>query len=190
MGIQLRAYLVDQKLPEISRAVWDILVAIDQEFVPPLSQRAGTTETRFSPGKVIQDLPGPTEYYQQVLQQNIVLTQREQEWVGLLSFRQAFLLEAISGHGPCNYVTTIGVVPSSRGIGVARAMYDYVLSNLPAQYSCSRWATRTWSTNDSHIQLLRELQFQLAVTVKDQRAPGIDTLYFVRDSSVLAEDAD
>ncbi|MBN1667341.1 MAG: GNAT family N-acetyltransferase [Anaerolineales bacterium] len=185
MGSNLDACLVDRQDPAIRQAVWEILVEIDHEFVPPLSQRHGTTEARFSQAGSPVECEGPVEYYQQIIEQNIVLVHKDALWIGLLSFRQGYLLESIWDLGPCNYVTTIGVRPGSRGLGVARVMYNFVLSDLPAPYTCPIWATRTWSSNHHHISLLQDLGFKLAATIKDHRAPGVDTLYYVRDSAAL-----
>ena len=51
--------------------VWEILSASEKEFIPPLSERKGTTQQSFSEEK--DDNVGLTLYYQQMLQQEFIL---------------------------------------------------------------------------------------------------------------------
>ena len=174
----IQAQIVDQNDPQIYQAIWEILVAIDQDFVPPLSNRNSTTTSQFDSVQA-QEMPaGPTEYFNEILQQTIILAKQDQTWVGLFSFRHQYLVEPIRSSCPCNYVTTVGVLPGYRGIGVARSMYAYALTELPAPFRSPAWATRTWSSNDDHIRLLNDLGFQAVDILKHHRAPGIHTIYF------------
>ena len=168
---------VNTKNPKIQRAIWNLLTEIDQEFVPPLSFRDSTIAMKFS-GEHTQETKGPRAYFEEILTQKIALAKVQKKWAGFLSFRYITDLEVLANYLPCNYLTTIGVIPDFRNIGVARSLYRYVLHDLPHELQAPYWATRTWSTNEDHLHLLRSLGFSLAAKIENHRGPGLDTLYY------------
>ena len=169
---------VDPQDAAIREALWKLLVLIDHEFVPPLSVRESTTEMTLS-GNERNATTGPRAYFNQILQQNIIMAQVEGNWTGFLSFRHNDTLALLGDHNPCNYLTTIGVSPYYRNIGIARSMYRFALNDLPPEIQSPYWATRTWSTNDDHIHLLNKIGFTLAAKLDHHRGAGIDTHYYV-----------
>ena len=168
---------VDPSNPAICDALWKLLAMIDHEFVPPLSARESTTEMILA-GKAHTTTMGPRTYFNNILKQSIVMAQVEGEWVGFLSFQHNCNLELLKDYTPCNYLTTIGVSPYSRNIGIARSMYRYILNDLAPELQAAFWATRTWSTNNDHLHLLVNLGFSCVATIKNHRGEGVDTLYF------------
>ena len=153
------------------------MLKIDQEFVPPLSARNSTVTMQLSEAQT-QAIKGPIAYFEEILSQVIVLAKVENYWAGFLSYRYQDKLAILPDFSPCNYLTTIGVTPEFRNIGIARSLYRYVLHDLPADLQAPFWVTRTWSTNTDHLYLLKSLGFTLAATIKDHRGPGVDTLYY------------
>jgi hypothetical protein len=174
--------VVDPQNQTIRDALWTLLKSIDHEFIPPLSMRESTTDMHLS-GPGLRAETGPRTYFGKLLTQNIVMAKVDGQWAGVLAFRHNSHLEILGKCNPCNYLTTIGVSPQHRNIGIARSMYRFVLNDLPPELQCPFWATRTWSTNDDHLHLLRKIGFTLKHQIKNHRGDGIDTFYFCYDLS-------
>jgi ribosomal protein S18 acetylase RimI-like enzyme len=159
-------------------ALWKLLLMIDHEFVPPLSTRESTTEMKLV-GNERNATTGPRAYFNNILKQNIIMARVEGFWVGFLSFQHNCTLQFLKEWAPCNYLTTIGVSPYYRNIGIARSMYRFILNDLTPELQAPYWATRTWSTNSDHLHLLNKIGFSCASTVENHRGYGIHTLYYV-----------
>ena len=118
------------------------------------------------------------DYFEDIQQQAVILAQQADETIGFLSFRHNYTIEALPEFSPCNYITTIGVSNSYRGRGAGRLLYDYIIHHLPPELQSRFWVTRTWSGNNSHINILSGYGFDLAKSIDNHRGPGISTLYF------------
>jgi len=155
--------------------VWELLKEVDLEFVPPLSTRNSTTSVNLRPGAPRS--PGPQSYFEEALGQLTLLAFADGEPVGFMSCIPSHRHARIGGQ--CTYLSTLAVSGPARRLGVARALYEALLT-LPDMYASPWVATRTWSTNDGHRELLASLGFQEVANVADDRGPGIDTLYYAR----------
>ncbi len=155
--------------------IWEMLKEADTEFIPPLSSRYKTTQNDF-----IHDIPGSLmEYYESLLDQTFIFHCRGKEIAGFISFKPDYHL--INPHGldiKCHYISTIIVKGEYRNTGIAKKMYDFLLSSSDMPI-----ATRTWSSNTEHIGLLNKLGFKEELRIKNDRGEGIDTIYFVKHSS-------
>ena len=168
-------FVYQKKLPKLYQSyVWDILCATEKEFIPPLSERKSTTQQSF-PGEKA-DKRGLTEYYKQMLQQEFILAIENEKVIGFLSFITDHLLQAEGEEFVCDYVSTIVVSSEFRGHGVARKMYNALFENRKGK----NYATRTWSTNYSHIRLLKRIGFELVALLPNERGDGIDTVYYFK----------
>ena len=98
--------------------------------------------------------------------------------LGFVSFRHDYNVESLSDYSPCTYLSTIAVNPKFRGEKVATKLYDFMINEVPKKYPSKYLVTRTWSTNEIHIKLLKNLNFNLVKTVDNQRGGGIDTVYY------------
>lgn len=162
---------------------FDLLKRSDKEFVPPLSHRIGTgmnfaTATTPPPG-----VAGIERYFDDLKQQQLVFARIAGVPAGFLSFRPEIQNACFGQFQPVNYVTTICIEPEFRGCGIGAGFYRFMLSNLPADHQLPFTGTRTWSTNESHIHLLKNMGFDVACTLPNDRAPGVDTVYFYRQST-------
>lgn len=157
--------------------VRELLCASDKEFIPPLSERKGTTQQSFSEKK--DDNTGLTLYYQQMLQQEFILAIENEKVVGFLTFIPDHILDLESNKYKCDYVSTVIVSSESRGAGIARKMYHALFENRKG----NNFATRTWSTNYSHMHLLKKMEFELVALLPNDRGEGIDTVYYFKDGS-------
>ena len=159
------------------KEIQKILYDADDEFVPALSARASTTQTLLSED-TINDNHGAYEYFQTMKKQSIILAVEEEGAMAFLSFIPGYHLtvqdeELIK----TSYVSTIVVSPEYRGRGICPLLYDKLFS-LSKDNSVS---TRTWSTNISHISILRKLGFKTIATLPDDRGKGVDTVYFCKE---------
>jgi ribosomal protein S18 acetylase RimI-like enzyme len=120
----------------------------------------------------------PVAYLASVLGQHAILALSAGTVVGLISFRAAHSEPLLRDWSPCDYVSTVIVVPELRRRGIARSLYTRLLgrTGMRSPYV----ATRTWSTNYIHLNLLVELRFARVAYLPDHRGPGIATVYYAR----------
>ncbi|MFC7021250.1 MULTISPECIES: GNAT family N-acetyltransferase [Haloarcula] len=152
-----------------------LLAEANDEFVPPLASREGTTQTA---GLDEQRNDALEDYHEQCMDQSFVLAHADDDVYGFLSFRQDYATEALGDYIPSNYVSTIIVDEARRREGYARRMYETLLTDLPPSARAPYVTTRTWSTNDGHLTLLEELGFECLARLEDDRGEGIDTVYY------------
>lgn len=170
-------------IPEAGRfsdGVRRLLVASDDEFVPPLSAREGTTQRDGLADASDADSVDRSidAYHSQCVSQHLIVCHDGGDLRGFMSFRDGYRTPELDGFQPSNYVSTIVVAPEHRRRGVAREMYERILSELPSKIQSPYVTTRTWSTNRSHLSLLEELGFENVATLPDDRGDGIDTVYY------------
>ncbi|MCD6347421.1 MAG: GNAT family N-acetyltransferase [Bacteroidales bacterium] len=161
---------------EIASAIKEILIEINEEFVPSLSSRESTITKHL----INRDSKNCSidSYLNYVLAQNNLLAFVDAKLVGLMSFRDAHTDLYLGRNCPCSYVSTIGVKSEFRRNGLARCFYKYLMASLPYAMQSPFIATRTWSTNLPHINLLKEMGFDEVSRLKDHRGIGIDTVYY------------
>lgn len=146
-----------------------LVAAVDRDFTPPLSQRHGTHQHDF-------DTVDGTHhaYIDQLCRQHTLIAYEGGQPIGFLSYVEHDEYVDAHVHEPVVYVTTIAVRPHFRGHGVAQQLYASLFDMTQRIV-----VLRTWSTNDSHINLLKKLGFVESARWLDHRGPGIDTVYFL-----------
>ena len=160
--------------------VYELLKKCDKEFVPPLSHRTSTTQQNLS-DFASDEQNEPTAYFQQLCSQSIILAMEQEKVLGFMSFRNHHVCDEVEDHIPTIYVSTVIVDPAHRGKGLSLGMYQTLIGiaqerNLPI-------STRTWSGNDTHIDILSRLGFYELLRIRDARGAGIDTVYFRKDNN-------
>lgn len=156
-----------------SDGVWKLLRAVDDEFVPRLSSRTDTVATGSGVGGAI------AVYMDAVRSESWVVATESSVVVGVASFLAGYRQPPLEQWAPSAYVTTIAVVKERRRQGIATAMYAE-LARAAERAGLSWVTTRTWSTNASHLGVLRRLEFEEVVSISAQRGPGVDTVYLAR----------
>jgi ribosomal protein S18 acetylase RimI-like enzyme len=146
---------------------------VDDEFVPPLSSRGDSIGLRGSGDG------GVLRYLEAIVREEWLLALSGDRLVGLLSYVAPWSDRRIPDCSPAMYVTTLAVATSARRTGVAGRLYD-CLGTMVSGAGARSIATRTWSTNDSHIALLRARGFREVLRVPDERMRGVDSVYFAR----------
>lgn len=169
--------------PPEDEAIWQLLLAADEEFVPPLSTRESTTQAALRPATQAEDDAmgeGPVQYFEALQDQQFILARekRSSAVVGFLSFRAGHRLPAPAPEGHHLYVSTVIVGRDHRRRGITRAMYQRLLAE--AALLGQGVATRTWSTNTGHLRLLEQIGIAEVLRLPDHRGTGIDTLYLAR----------
>lgn len=162
------------------RELTDMFNEVAGEFVPPLTSREGTTQSELCERAPKATAPGG--YLKKMLQQDLILCRYEDHTAGFLSFRSDHQDRRYADLCPCLCVSTVAVGHRDRRRGIARALYQE-LFDLPAPMH--PWIVlRTWSTNNSHLELLDRLGFSTILHLEDDRAAGVDTLYLAANRTV------
>lgn len=150
-----------------------LLRAVDGEFIPPLSSRADSLSLATGSGA------GTVEpYLTAIRDEQWLLVRRGGVVIGLLSYLVDHRDGALSPWAPLVYVTTVAVDAEHRRAGHAQSMYEHLARRVRGSGG-TRLATRTWSSNRSHLTLLRRLGFNEVRRLVDDRSAGQDTIYLV-----------
>ena len=172
---------------DAAKSVYDLLIACDKEFVPPLSTRNTTTQVDFSSNCILSEMY-PYQYWVDILKQQNILAIADNHVIGIMSFKYNYKLsECFDTHiridSINNYISTICINKNYRGYGIAGKLYNYIENNLPNGYKSDYVSTRTWSTNRNHINLLYKYNYMLIYAIADDREHNgikLDTLYFIK----------
>ena len=159
--------------PLYRNGIYQMLLAADKEFVPPLSARASTTQSDLI-GKC-ENADGIRQYFDAVMEQKIMIATEEGKLLAFMSYKENFEHEYIDTV-PNVYISTLTVKPEGRGKGLTKKMYRHLLTSYPHCAAC----TRTWSTNFAHTKILSDLGFDEIRVLKNDRGVGIDTVYYIK----------
>ena len=148
------------KIREVKEADYggllDLLRELDQDFFPPLSVR-GDLGTYLN-----TDLEKPNITL--VLEDNKIIT-------GLISLQ-------LQGQGKDEgYLRTIGVKKRERQQGLGSLLMNKIILKAK-KLKYKEIKVRTWSTNKAVIGLYDKFGFVVDYTKKNDRAQGIDSIYY------------
>lgn len=179
--VRVQALITAADVEAHREEVWAVLEKTDQEYFPPLSRReAGKID---QPPLVRKSLwPQPVDYFNEILKEHVLLASIDGKMVGMITYVPHFESATISAYSPCTYVDTVGVIPGYRRHGIATALYKALFEQSTVQ-ALEYVALRSWSTNVSHAGLLHKLGFAEVERHLDERAPGVDTVYYARKST-------
>ena len=153
-----------------------MLYASNQDFVPPLSARSSTTQADLS--AAISGKDGVLLYFNEMKKQRILVATEYDKLLGFVSYKENYTNTHIAeDFRPNIYISTLIVKPDARGRHLTQGMYE----SLFEAYASSYVFTRTWSTNAAHIRILSKFDFKTFYTLKNDRGPGIDTVYFIKE---------
>jgi aspartate/glutamate racemase/ribosomal protein S18 acetylase RimI-like enzyme len=171
----------DSAKKNIEQELRIILHEIDYEFIPPLSYRNSTT---FSFGVNTSNYNNPEYYLQNILKQEIIVCRKKtnNQIIGFMSYiPNHYIKYKNKSNILCHYITTIGVTKGERGHGITNHFYR-MIEEIVNKYTINDFvATRTWSTNRTHINILIDLGYKNILTIKNDRGNGIHTVYFAKE---------
>ncbi|MDO5728994.1 MAG: N-acetyltransferase [Actinomycetaceae bacterium] len=180
-------YIKSSHLNSVEKtAVADLVAHADHEFIPPLSSRSSTTQQRLDLTIDSSQTASTDAYCRELETQSFVFAvasgdtaTAKENIIAFLSYRPHTTL--FDRKRPLShYVSTIIVDPHYRGQGVAQRLYNALFAIADEQgVSVS---TRTWSTNNAHIALLKKNHFNLITTIPNDRGEGLDTVYYERQN--------
>ena len=160
------------------QAIFDLLCACDQDFVPPLSRRTSSFQKGFD-APLGQDRP--YAYFEAMKSQRFAVARDASgRMVAFLTFRPRYTCPELARFGESNYMTTACVYPEHRGQGLVSRLYDIVEYGLPEEQRTDYVTTRTWSTNAIQVHAFGKRGYGIAAVLKDDRGPGVDTLYYAK----------
>ena len=173
-------YRSPEELSEQERAdIWEILKMCDGDFYPPLSQRSSSYQKSFTANTGEVSDEGPRTYYDEMIRQQFLLTYIGEQMVGFMTFRVGYEYEKMGpDYNPSLYMTTACVRHEWRDHGIMGALYDQMEREMTVKFDCPAVTTRTWSTNDAQMNMLPHHGYQTLCVLKDDRGPGVDTVYF------------
>ncbi len=172
MNIELLEYQHQAKYYD---EILDMLIAGDDEFVPPLSARRSTTEADLN--AVQKQSDGILSYFEELKKQRLMVATENNKLVAFVSFKENYTNDEIKEEDVPNiYLSTLIVKPEGRGKGLTQKMYQ----SLFKEYENVNIFTRTWSTNAAHIKILSKFDFDTLCVLENHRGAGIDTVYFVK----------
>ena len=159
--------------------IWDLLCASNDDFVPRLSSRNGSLQKDFS---VDENQDKPYKYFEVIKEQHFVVAREEDgRIVAFLTFRPEYSCKDLEAYGTNVYMTTFCMYKEYRGTHLSSPIYDVVEHGLPESMRTPYIMTRTWSSNDAQQYIFPHRGYQVVKTLKDDRGPGIDTVYYVLD---------
>lgn len=160
------------------RAVYEILVECDEDFVPPLSFRAGTRQTDWTHKGATQE--GVRDYFETVMQQHVLLWKRGEEILGFMSFRPHEITPHLEEFGRVCYLSTLCVRHACRGQGLSPKIYR-VAQEWAWEHGGEITVLRTWSTNAAQMHLMEKLGYVEKARLVNDRGEGVDTVYYVHE---------
>ena len=156
--------------------VQDILEDCGDEFVPPLSTRMSTHQSKLD--DLVDSGNGVRAYFDELSTQPFVLALDDDGRVlAFLSFIENYQLDFLDCGKGSDYISTICTRKEYRRRGLASQLYAFVENELRPRLI----TIRTWSTNDSQLSLLKNRGYRLVEQIKDGRGQGIDTVYYAKE---------
>ena len=170
---------VDKLSNEQEKIVWEIVKQADTDFVPPLSARADTVQ-KFRDIPNVKGDKEPFNFFEEIKKETFIFIINNGKIEGFMSFIKDYKLKINDNIVICDYITTIIIDSKNRNKGYTKKMYDVILSERKEK----NIATRTWSTNHSHMHILDKLCFKLVQRDIDDRGVNIDTVYYLKNPSI------
>lgn len=162
------------------KEIWQLLLACDRDFIPPLSQRVSSTQKKWNKELRSDFSEGPREYFDELMGQQFLILRKNQKLIGFLTFKHHEDSVEVPGCLVTNYITTLCIDPAYRGMGLAEQLYSFMEQKLPKEMEAPCLSLRTWSTNYAQLHLLKKRGYVSYKRLLNDRGKGIDTIYFYK----------
>ena len=163
--------------------VFRLLVAADEEFVPPLHVRNSTRQHDLSTKAMTMEKKEKNlkSYFTMMAKQSIVIALDGERVVGFLSYKKNAWKRLGLFPEKVHYISTIVVDPEYRGLHIGGGLYETLFR---VRGKGAKYMTRTWETNGSHQDILPRYHFGLAKRVHEGRVDSsgipVATVYYRR----------
>lgn len=166
--------LTDAQKQEYRKQIFDVMLTCDRDFVPSLSARFSTSDTKFSAQTGREN--GIYAYFEDMIGEQMLAAIEDGKLLGFVTFKRDLVQGPLTADTlPNLYICTLLLSPAARGKGVTKLMYTHLFDTL---YPKINLYTRTWSTNTAHLKILEHFGFSLVKRIENDRGPGIDTVYY------------
>ena len=162
---------------KIRNRIWEMLCEADEEFYPPLSVRDSDNVIFLDKQELVPN-GKPYVFFEEVMNQFIIVAIEEDNVIGFLSFEKNYINEDLLNNDfkATWYVNALIVDPKHRRKGIANKLYGFLekiaVGNTPDIF------TRTWISNNSHIELVLQRGYQLVITLLNHRGKDKHTVYY------------
>lgn len=136
----------------------EFMKLVDRDFVPPLSERGSIED------EVRNALASEDEHY--------LIAEKKGGITAVAKY-----IENYSGKKDSAYIKYLAVHPARRGRGIGISVRKKVLELLKKK-GVREVHSRTWSANKAMLGINKKMGFEIEKVVKNERAPGIDGIYF------------
>lgn len=166
----------DAQKREYRTQIFDLMLACDRDFVPPLSVRFSTSDMQFSAKTGAEN--GINAYFEDMIREQMLAAVEDGKLLGFVTFKRDLVQGPLEADTlPNLYICTVLLSPDARGKGITQKMYTHLFDTL---YPEINLYTRTWSTNAAHLKILEHFGFSLVKRIENDRGAGVDTVYFGR----------
>lgn len=162
------------------KEIWELLMACDQDFVPPLSKRTSSAQKMWGVDTDFSKSQGPKAYFEEMIRQQFVILKEKEKIIGFVTFKIKDMSVEVPGNLAANYITTLCIDPAHRGKHLAEHLYVFLEKELPDEVRASCLTLRTWSTNKVQLHILKKMGYVCCNVLRDDRGQGVDTLYFYK----------
>lgn len=178
--VEFFSVLIDKKIKD---GIKKLLIESDNDFVPSLSSRIVPKNSNQIITKNESDI---TDYYNSIMHQKFIVLYGGNEIIGFTTFVNGVNIKSkISGikeNFLCNYYTTAIIDKRYRGLGLGTKIMGY---SVPEDYKNKYHVTRTWSSNQASIYMLYKLGYSIYYRIENERAEGVDTIFFLKEMPVF-----
>ena len=164
----------------VKREIWELLLACDQDFLPPLSERVGSSQKRWEETPKKDAAEGPRAYFEEMIRQPFVILRKQGRLIGFMTFKMRDTSVEVPGYSSSNYATTLCIDPAYRGRHLAERLYAFLEEELPPQAAAPCLTLRTWSTNYAQLHILEKRGYICCRRLPNDRGKGVDTVYFYK----------
>jgi len=174
--ISINYILLDKLSEKYYDDILQLITLTDKEFCPPLSSRVSTTQENFHLNNKNSEENSIFLYFKSLLKQSFILASVNYNVVGFLSYIKNHTITDVDIIRENAYVSTICINPDYRRRGITNCFYE----KLETDENNKLIFTRTWNQNYSHINLLIKRNYELIHEIVNDRANGIDTVYYAK----------
>ena len=107
------------------KEIWELLMACDQDFVPPLSKRTSSAQKMWGVDTDFSKSEGPKAYFEGNDTSAICNSQRKGKIIGFVTFKIKDMSVEVPGNLAANYITTLCIDPAHLAESILQNIYMF-----------------------------------------------------------------